>query len=373
MSDKPVTQRLESLDMLRGFDLFMLVCFQPVFLALTWRYNDIPVINFMNTQMDHVVWEGFRAWDLVMPLFLFMAGAAMPFSFDKYKSEPNKSAIYKRILKRVVILFILGAIVQGNLLSLDIHKLRLFSNTLQAIAAGYLIAAILQLHFSNRNQYIITAGLLFVFWAGMTFGGDFTPRGNLADKIDRAVLGRFTDYVFYDDNGQWHFDDNYTYTWIFSSLVFGVTVMLGVFAGKIMKNSADKLGNTKKLFIWSAALLTSGALLSLQTPIIKHIWSASMTLWSGGLCFLLMAIFYYVIDVKGKMKWMTFLKYYGMNSIVAYFLGEAMSFRCVAESLLHGLEQYTGEYYGTIITVAHFAIIFLILRVMYKAKWFIKI
>lgn len=373
MNDKPVTQRLESLDMLRGFDLFMLVCFQPVFLALTWRYNDIPVINFMNTQMDHVVWEGFRAWDLVMPLFLFMAGAAMPFSFEKYRVEPNKLAIYKRIIKRVIILFILGAVVQGNLLSLDIQKLRLFSNTLQAIAVGYLIAAILQLNFSNRYQYITTAVLFVLFWAGMTFGGDFSPQANLAEKIDRAVLGRFRDYVYYDANGQWHFDDNYTYTWIFSSLVFGVTVMLGVFAGKIMKNSADKIRNTRNLFRWALVLLAAGALLSLQTPIIKHIWSASMTLWSGGLCFLLMAIFYYMIDVKGQLKWMTFLKYYGMNSIVAYFLGEAMNFRCVAESLLHGLEQYTGEYYGTIITVAHFAVIFLILRLMYRAKWFVRI
>lgn len=373
MNDKPATQRLESLDMLRGFDLFMLVGFQPVFLALTWRYNDIPAIHFMNSQMDHVVWEGFRAWDLVMPLFLFMAGAAMPFSFEKYRVKPNKLAIYKRIIRRVIILFILGAVVQGNLLSLDIYKLRLFSNTLQAIAVGYLIASILQLHFSGRNQYIITALLFVVFWAGMTFGGDFSPHGNLAEKIDRAVLGRFRDFVYYDESGQWHFDDNYTYTWIFSSLVFGVTVMLGVFAGKIMKNSMDKIRNTRNLFFWALALLAAGALLSLQTPIIKHIWSASMTLWSGGLCFLLMAIFYYVIDVKGKMKWMTFLKYYGMNSIIAYTIGEAMNFRCVAESLLHGLEQYTGEYYGTMITVAHFAIIFLILRLMYKAKWFVRI
>lgn len=373
MTEQPKTKRLESLDMLRGFDLFMLVCFQPIFGTLTYMHNDVPIFHFMNTQMDHVVWEGFRAWDLVMPLFLFMAGAAMPFSFDKYKSEPNKSTIYKRILKRVIILFILGAIVQGNLLSLDIHKLRLFSNTLQAIAVGYLIAAILQLHFSNRNQYIITGALLFVFWAGMTFGGDFTPMGNLAEKIDRAVLGRFMDYVYYDESGQWHFDDNYTYTWIFSSLVFGVTVMLGVFAGKIMKNSSDKMRNTKKMFIWAAALLAAGALLSLQTPIIKRFWSASMTLWSGGLCFLLMAIFYYVIDVKGKLKWMTFLKFYGMNSIVAYCLGEAMNFRSVAQSVLFGLEKHTPDFYPQILTVANFLILFLILRYMYRAKIFVKI
>jgi predicted acyltransferase len=373
MTEQLKPNRLESLDMLRGFDLFMLVCFQPIFGTLTYMHNDIPFFYFMNMQMDHVIWEGFRAWDLVMPLFLFMAGAAMPFSFEKYKAEPNKAAIYKRIFKRVIILFILGAIVQGNLLRLEFHTLRLFSNTLQAIAAGYLIAAVLQLHFSNKKQYIITAILLLVFWAGLTFGGDFTPRGNLAEKIDRAVLGRFRDYVFYDESGNWHFEDSYTYTWIFSSLVFGVTVMLGVFAGQIMKDPTDKIKNTKKLFIWAAALLLAGGLLSFQTPIIKHIWSASMTLWSGGLCFLLMAIFYYAIDVKGKLKWMTFLKYYGMNSIVAYCLGEAMNFRSVAQSILFGLEKYTPDFYPQILTVANFVILFLILRYMYRAKIFVKI
>ncbi len=92
--------------------------------------------------------------DLVMPLFLFMVGAAMPFSFDKYIHGNDKSAIYKKIARRFVILFILGMVVQGNLLSLDLKEIRIYTNTLQAIAVGYLIAAMLICIFQNVGKLL---------------------------------------------------------------------------------------------------------------------------------------------------------------------------------------------------------------------------
>lgn len=139
--------RLASLDILRGFDLFLLVFFQPVFVQIFSRWRGNKVVDFFLYQFDHVVWQGFSLWDLVMPLFLFMVGAAMPFSFEKFNKDPNKRAIYLRIIRRVIILFILGMVVQGNLLSLDLSRVYLYTNTLQAIAVGYLIAAVIQLHF----------------------------------------------------------------------------------------------------------------------------------------------------------------------------------------------------------------------------------
>ncbi|HBK94904.1 MAG TPA: DUF5009 domain-containing protein, partial [Porphyromonadaceae bacterium] len=84
------SNRLASLDILRGFDLFMLVFFQPVFVAFARHWKDVPVFSFLLHQFEHVKWEGFSAWDLVMPLFLFMVGAAMPFSFEKYRANPDK-------------------------------------------------------------------------------------------------------------------------------------------------------------------------------------------------------------------------------------------------------------------------------------------
>lgn len=367
------SNRLASLDILRGFDLFMLVFFQPVFVAFARHWKDVPVFSFLLHQFEHVKWEGFSAWDLVMPLFLFMVGAAMPFSFEKYRTNPDKRAIYKKITKRFVILFILGTVVQGDLLSLDPMQIRIYTNTLQAIAVGYVISAVLLLHLSRKGQVAATLLLLTGYWALLTFLGDFTPDGNFAEAVDRAVLGRVRDGVTYAEDGSWSFSDNYRYTWVLTSMVFGVTTMLGAFAGQIMKNGKDKRKNSQLLFIIGGALLVSAWLLSFQTPIIKKIWSASMTLWSGGLCFLLMALFYYIVDYKGRSNGLNWLKIYGMNSIVAYTLGMVVNFRSAAHSLLWGLEKYTGDYYSAILTFANFLILFFILQLMYKLRVFVKI
>lgn len=370
----PIKQeRLASLDILRGLDLFMLVFFQPVFMAFAKHWSDVPLFSFLLRQFDHTSWEGFTAWDLVMPLFLFMVGAAMPFSFEKYIQNRDKSAIYKKIIRRFIILFILGIVVQGNLLSLDLREIRIYTNTLQAIAVGYIIAAMLILHLSKRWQLIFTLFLLICYWVLLTFMGDFSRDGNFAEAVDRTILGRFRDGVYYAEDGSWHFADWYRYTWVLTSLVFGVTTMLGVFAGQIMKSGKDKLRNSKRLFIVGIGLLFSGWLLSFQTPIIKQIWTASMTLWSGGWCFLLMALFYFVVDYKGRAKGLNWLKIYGMNSITAYTLGMVINFRSVANSLLWGFEKYVGDYYGAILTFANFIILLFILNAMHKLRIFVKI
>ena len=369
----PVSGRLASLDILRGFVLFLLVFFQPVFVALGPRLN-FPWLNDILYQFDHESWIGFRFWDLVMPLFLFMTGASMPFSFSKFKNAPNKWPIYRKIIKRFVLLFIFGMIVQGNLLGLNPDSLYLYSNTLQAIATGYLIAAIILLHCSFRYQVLITLLLLLLYWIPMTFFGDFTPGGNFAEKVDRLVLGQFRDGVYWGEDGNWHFSPYYTYTWIWSSLTFGVTVMLGTFAGKIMKEGKENRKGVVRLLLLLGIVLIGGSLLwSLQMPIIKRLWTCSMTLFSGGLCFLLMGLFYYWIDYKGHTYGLDWLKIYGMNSITAYILGEVVNFRCIAASISYGLEQFLGNYYSVWLSFANYLIVFFILQMMYKHRIFLKI
>ena len=369
----PVSGRLASLDILRGFDLFLLVFFQPVFVALGQRLNS-PWLNDILYQFDHESWIGFRFWDLVMPLFLFMTGASMPFSFSKFKNAPNKWPVYRKIIKRFVLLFIFGMIVQGNLLGLNPDSLYLYSNTLQAIATGYLIAAIILLHCSFRYQVLITLLLLLLYWIPMTFFGDFTPGGNFAEKVDRLVLGQFRDGVYWGEDGNWHFSPYYTYTWIWSSLTFGVTVMLGTFAGKIMKEGKEnRKGVVRLLLLLGIVLIGVSLLWSLQMPIIKRLWTCSMTLFSGGLCFLLMGLFYYWIDYKGHTYGLDWLKIYGMNSITAYILGEVVNFRCIAASISYGLEQFLGNYYSVWLSFANYLIVFFILQMMYKHRIFLKI
>ena len=108
-------------------------------------------------------------------------------------------------------------------------------------------------------------------------------------------------------------------------------------------------------------------------PVIKRIWTSSMTLLSGGYCFLLMALFYYVVDVCRLHRPFDWLKVYGMNSITAYMLGEVVNFRSVVDSLTYGLQPWLGDYYAAWLTLGNFLLLFAILLLMWRARWFVKI
>ena len=372
-------QRLESLDVLRGFDLFLLVGLEAVMHHLSSAINTPSFHSFMWC-FTHVQWEGFSTWDMIMPLFMFMSGITIPFALSRYKDEKDKSLIYRRILKRVVLLWVFGMVCQGNLLGLNPDRIYFYSNTLQAIATGYLISALLYLHTSIRTQIITAILLLLGFWGAMEFitvsgygGGNYTPDGNLAEWIDREVLGRFRDGASVV-NGEIVFPDWYRYTWILSSLNFGVTVLTGTFAGYILK---DKELNAQKklayLLIIGSSMIAISQIWGIWHPVIKKIWTGSMTLLSSGYCFLLMALFYYIVDYKGWKKYTQWLKVYGMNSIVAYMLAMCVNFSCIGHSLFHGLEQYLGEYYQVLLSISNAAIIYAILYYMFKKQIFLRV
>ncbi len=139
--------RLMSVDALRGFVMFWIIGGDaPILIGLA-KGTGSEFLNNLLVQFEHVHWEGFRCWDLVMPLFLFVVGVVMPFSFNKrLERGQSKRQLYFHIIKRVLILWVLGMVAQGNLLEYDLSTLQIYSNTLQSIAAGYLIASILILH-----------------------------------------------------------------------------------------------------------------------------------------------------------------------------------------------------------------------------------
>ena len=97
-----------------------------------------------------------------------------------------------------------------------------------------------------------------------------------------------------------------------------------------------------------------------------------MTLYSGGFCCLALAVVYLIVDVWGKSKGLGWFKFFGMNSIAAYCIGEVVNFSSVSKSLLHGFEHITGEWYPLVITCSNGAILFLILWIMYKRGIFLK-
>ena len=374
-----LSQRLESLDILRGFDLFMLVGLEMAMHHLSVAI-DTPAFHSFMWCFTHVDWEGFSTWDLVMPLFMFMSGITIPFALSRYKDAQDKSLIYKRIFKRVVLLWIFGMMCQGNLLGLNPERIYLYSNTLQSIAMGYLISSLLFLHTRIRTQIITAIMLLLVYWGAMEFitvngygGGNYTPEGNLAEWIDRELLGRFRDGASVV-NGEVFFPDWYRYTWILSSLNFGVTVLTGTFAGYILKNK-EWMPQKKLTYLLIIGLLmvAIGWIGGIWHPVIKKLWTSSMVLVSSGYCFLLMALFYYIIDYKGWRKYTNWLKVYGMNSIVAYMLTMCVNFSCIGHSLFHGLEPYMGAYYQVLITLSNVAIVYFILWCLYKKQLFLRV
>lgn len=351
------TSRLQSLDILRGLDLFLLVGLQPVLISVGQHFSH-PAWQLLMHQLDHEVWIGFRFWDIVMPLFLFMTGAAMPFSFSKYlRGDLPMSHAWCHVAKRVIVLWVLGMVVQGNLLSLRPDTWLWYTNTLQAIAAGYLISAVLLLCCNLRMQLWLTLGLLLCYSIPMSAIGDWSVDHNFAARIDNMILGTMRGDI--------------TYTWIWSSLTFGVTVMLGTFASRIIRHHGPHA--TVRLTAIGCALIAVALLWSFETPVIKRIWSGSMTLLSGGICFLLMALTHLWVDIKHHTTGLQWLKIYGMNSITAYILGEVVNFRSIVTSLTWGLEPMLGQWWPTWLTAANYLLLFLILLAMYRTKTFIKI
>jgi predicted acyltransferase len=360
------SERVVSVDALRGFDMFWIAGGGPFVMAFFKLFAN-PLPTWLERQFDHVPWVGFVGWDLIMPLFLFIVGVAMPFSIGKrVERGDSRSSIYRKVAYRVVVLWILGIIAQGNLLAFDLHNLQLYSNTLQSIAAGYLISAIALVELPVRWQGVLAGALLVVFWALMRFvpvpghgAGIFTPDGNLAMWIDNALLGRFRDGT--------------DYTWILSSLGFGATTLMGVLSGHLLRTRLP--GGRKVLVLAASGLgcLLTGWLWGFEFPIIKHIWTSSMVLWSGGWCLLLLALFYGLIDVLGYKRWAVFFVVFGMNAIVAYMAPDLISFHRISNANLAGLARHLGMFSEFLLTGGTVGILWLGLYYMFRKKTFLRI
>jgi len=373
LAEKPVAAsqgRLVSLDALRGFDMFWIVGGGVILGRLAEGLQSQWLNQVIVPHTEHVPWEGFVAWDLIMPLFLFVVGTAMPFSFAKRLSQgQTKTRLYLHILIRVIVLWVLGMIVQGRLLRYDLSELRLYSNTLQAIAAGYLIASILLLNLRVHWQAVATVALLLLYWGLLMlvpvpgFGaGQLTADGNLAIYIDKLILGPY--------------QDGTSYTWILSSMAFATTVMLGAFAGQLLRSELGKARKTLFLLGAGVTCIYLGSWWGMIFPIIKHIWTSSMVLYAGGWSLMLLGIFYLFIDVL-RLRFLAFpFVVIGLNAIFAYVTASLFMwpvFRNIATVFLAGLESRLGIWYDTTIAVGAFMVLWLALFCMYRKKTFIKI
>lgn len=370
-------KRITSIDALRGFDMLML-CGGALVLRLLLQAiwgADLP--KEVESQFYHAHWGGdFTCWDLVMPLFIFTTGASMPFAFGKYKElggENWRVATTWRVIRRVVILFLLGMLVQGNLASADTDKMSLFCNTLQAIAEGYLIAAIVLMFCKLRGQIVSCLVCIVTYWALLRFvpfshheGGIFEAHCNLALHIDYLLQGKW--------------QDGTPYTWILTAFSFGALTLMGSICGTIIK---EHQGIKTALYLMGAgvACLGGACLLEFDTPLIKHIYTATCVLWAGGWCIVLLAIFHVIFDCFSHLssRLAVPLQIFGCNAILAYLLtnvyapGSGSMWQGLTHPLIYGLVRESAPYSGLAQAFLSLCLLSLLLFFLFKKKIFLKV
>lgn len=394
------SSRLLSLDALRGFDMFWIVCGEGIFHGIAaaikekhgllqsttdWQIRGTGDLSFfekifvgISNQLHHAVWNGFTFYDLVFPLFIFIAGIGMAFSFTRQlgKEVVNKSIIrkkiYRSLVKRTLILLMLGMIVNG-LLQWPGYEMTRFASVLGRIALSCFFAALIFLNASLRWQITWCAGLLLLYWAAMTlipvpgFGaGVLTPDGNLSAWVDRMLLPGKLHRVVYDPEG------------LLSTIPAISTALLGILTGQWLLSA----GQDKKPLKIAALLLLSGIVLAgagwlwgLIFPINKNIWTSSFVLFAGGWSLLLLALFYFIIDVAGFIKWCRPLVWMGMNSILIYVAAHGLvNFESSSAFLFGGIfHQFPPPWYNALLWTGVAIIQFAGLYWLYKKKLFLKL
>jgi predicted acyltransferase len=366
--------RLLSLDTLRGFDMFWIAGGEYLMVSLA-ALTGWPIFQWAAQQMEHVEWEGFRFYDMIFPLFLFIAGVSMPFSILRRKQRgESMPSIYRHLVKRLVLLIILGLIYNGLTERLDFSQQR-YSSVLARIGIGWFFAAVIVLNTSIRGQILWFAGILVGYFALMKlvpvpgFGaGDLSPQGNLAAYVDRMILpGRICCYEYGDNEG------------LLSHIPAIATALLGALTGHLLISNDKRLSGLRKGLILLAAGIFSLGLGKLWAiigfPIIKNLWTSSFVLFAGGWSLILLSVFYLVIDVWKVKKWTFPFIVIGMNSITIYMLNSGiMDFGQMGRYFFGGLAHYFSEPAGQVILVTGSILcMWTVLYILYRNKIFLKV
>lgn len=353
--------RVVSIDALRGFDMFWIIGGATVFRALADVWPN-PVTSTLKRQLEHVQWEGVHPYDLIYPLFLFLIGAVLPFSLNR-RGRQGESLVrlYLHFLKRSLVLIILGSIPAGLL---NFTKWPYLGGVLAHIGLCYLPAAILVRHAGWRTRGGIVGTWLVGYWLACLiipvpgFGaGVFTREGSLPCYIDHLFIS----------GDLWNEGP--------SSIPSGVILILcGSLAGEWLR--AERSGNQKALGLAVAGLagVVLGLVWSLSFPIIKRvIWSSSYVTFACGWSLLLLALFYWVIDVKGYRRWAFFFVVIGMNAITIYFLQTIVNFKDIAQLFVGGIERHAGIFAPVVLPLGILALKWWLLWFLYHRKAFFRL
>jgi predicted acyltransferase len=329
------TQRVESVDALRGFNFVWILCGDGVMLAIGEMSRDKGSVvgavgGFLGGQLTHVAWEGLRFYDLVFPLFVFLTGVSIVLSLPRLVEREGRGRAHLRVLRRALILYLLGFVYYGGI-SEHWEDVR-WLGILQRIALCYLFVSLMYLNFDLRRMIAACVALLVGYWALMTFvpvpgigAGSFAPDANLANWIDAHYLpGHLWDETR-DPEG------------LLSTLPAIASCLLGAFAGLLLRD-VRVAAEQKSLWLIGAGvvLLAAGYLWALQFPIIKAIWTSSFVLVTAGWSAILLGAFHQLVDVWGVRRWATMLVWIGTNAIALYMANNLINFAEVAQTLVGG-------------------------------------
>jgi predicted acyltransferase len=353
----PMSQRLMSLDALRGFDMFWIIGADALVRSLRGM-SDTGFTGFLATQLSHAKWEGFRFYDLIYPLFVFIVGVSSVFSLGRLIEREGRAAAVGRIVRRSVLLFALGIFSSGGLAN-QWPNIRLMG-VLNQIALGYLFAGLLFCFLRTRGLVVACVLFLGGYWAMMTFvpfpdvrptpdlavitkeaGFTNTMQLNLSSTNQlRGVFDRGINLACYVDQ-KYLPGSKYDGTWDWAGLLSTLGVigscLLGVFAGLLLKNPTV---TDRRKVVWLVGFGVAGVLLGwlwgLQFPVIKKIWTSSYVLVAGGYSAILLGVFYLIVDVWKRQTWCQPFVWIGMNAITVYVGGGIIGFRGIATKLAGG-------------------------------------
>lgn len=369
--------RLVSLDALRGFNMFWIIGADQIAGAL--KDLNFPGAGVLTSQLQHADWNGFTFYDLIYPMFIFVVGVAISLSL-KRRLEKGQSRwlIGRHIVTRTVILFLLGVYLSNS--GLDLHgwltNIRLMG-VLQRIALSYCAASLLVLFTKDRTQILIAGIILSGYYLLLRFapvpgygaGVWNPPEANFANYFDSLFLPGRLYYKTWDVEG------------LLSTLPAIVTCLLGVFAGYWLRGEWRFRG--KPVNQWQKALILAvvggilaglGLIWGLDFPVIKKIWTSSYTLLTGGLGMISLALFYWLIDIKGFKKWAFPFIVIGLNSIFIYLAVNIIPFGAISKWLTgEDLLAWLGRGGVLGLTMLSFFLEWVVLYFMYRRKIFIKL
>jgi predicted acyltransferase len=368
-ANRDLPDRVLSIDALRGFDMFWIMEAEEIVHAWA-KYSGSPLSRQLSEQFEHAPWEGFRFYDLIFPLFLFLVGAVLPYSLGKLqeRGEP-RGALYWRVLRRTVLLFALG-LLYNNVLKLDFANLR-YTGVLQRIALCYGAAGLIFLNTRVRTQIVLLAAILIGYWALFatvaapdSHPGDFSIEKNLGGYIDRHFLpGRiYKAYYGYGDNEG-----------LLSTIPAVGTALLGVLAGQWLRTRQGPWRKALGLALAGVVCLGLGFLWGASFPIIKNLWTSSFVLVAGGWSLLLLALFYTIIDILQFRAWSFFFVVIGMNPITIYVLARFVDFGKIADFFFGGTLRHTGELHIVLVPVSVLAVKWLLLLYLYHKRIFLRV